>query len=77
MQKLWDKKSQKLEPDNEETDATFAEKAGIYAEFGKIICIGLGYFVKSKDDYALKIKKHLTLMLSAFLFTWGLQDSNL
>lgn len=56
MQKLWDKKSQKLEPDNEETDATFAEKAGIYAEFGKIICIGLGYFVKSKDDYTLKIK---------------------
>ena len=39
MQKLWDRKSQKLEPENTNTEATFAKYAGIYAEFGKIICI--------------------------------------
>ena len=56
MQKLWDKKSQKLEPENSDTEATFAKYAGIYAEFGKIICIGLGYFVKKDKEYTLKIK---------------------
>ncbi len=56
MQKLWDRKSQKLEPENTNTEATFAKYAGIYAEFGKIICIGLGYFIKKDNEYTLKIK---------------------
>jgi hypothetical protein len=56
MQRLWDKKSLLIDNQNPKTDETFAEKAGIYAEFGKIICIGLGYFVKSKSAYTLKIK---------------------
>lgn len=56
MQQLWDKKSSLIEPQQTDTKATFAERAGIYAEFGKIICIGLGYFVKSKSTYTLKIK---------------------
>lgn len=56
MQKLWDKKSQLIDRENPDTDSTFAERAGIYAEFGKIICIGLGYFVKKGNAYSLKIK---------------------
>jgi GNAT superfamily N-acetyltransferase len=51
MQKLWDRKSQKLEPENTNTEATFAKYAGIYAEFGKIVCIGLGYFIKKDNEY--------------------------
>ncbi len=56
MQKLWDKKSLLIDRENENTESTFAERAGIYAEFGKIICIGLGYFVKKGNTYSLKIK---------------------
>lgn len=56
LQRLWDKKSLTLDKDNLNTAATFSEKAGIYAEFGKIVCIGLGYFVKSNERFSLKVK---------------------
>jgi 3'-5' exonuclease len=56
LQRLWDKKSLTLDKDNLNTAATFSEKAGIYAEFGKIVCIGLGYFVKTNTHYSLKVK---------------------
>ncbi len=56
MQKLWDKKSLLIDKDNADTASSFSEKAGIYAEFGKIVCIGLGYFVKKNEGYSLKVK---------------------
>lgn len=56
MQKLWDKKSYKIDSHIENTEQTFSEMAGIYAEFGKIICIGLGYFIKENNSYSLKVK---------------------
>jgi hypothetical protein len=56
MQQLWDKKSLLLAPYEEDTASSFATRAGIYAEYGKIVCIGLGYFVKAKEGYTLKIK---------------------
>ena len=40
---LWDDKAGKLAKD-EETPEEMFERAGIYAEFGKIICISVGYF---------------------------------
>lgn len=42
--KLWDDKASKLSR-NEQTGEEMFERAGIYAEFGKIICISVGYFV--------------------------------
>jgi predicted PolB exonuclease-like 3'-5' exonuclease len=56
MQHLWSKKSKMIAPQEEDTASSFSERAGIYAEFGKIICIGLGYFSKKDVGYALKIK---------------------
>ncbi len=42
FQKLWDKKSKYIKTyENEEHSVTY-KKAGIYAEFGKIICISVG-----------------------------------
>ncbi len=52
MQKLWDKKSKYLIKSEEETPATVYQKAGIYAEFGKIICISAGFFT----DNTFRIK---------------------
>lgn len=44
LQALWDKKAASLQPDSA-TPASdlFFEKAAIYAEFGKVIVIGLGF----------------------------------
>ncbi|MGI9552357.1 MAG: 3'-5' exonuclease [Aurantibacter sp.] len=48
LQELWEQKS-KYQRRDEFTASEFYDRAGIWAEFGKIICISLGYF-KIDDD---------------------------
>jgi 3'-5' exonuclease len=43
-QKLWDHKAERLRDNDNETPAQAYERAGIYAEFGKIVCISAGFF---------------------------------
>lgn len=43
MQKLWSKKAEKLKKDETETPESIYDRAGIYAEFGKIIVISVGF----------------------------------
>ncbi len=52
LKALWDKKSV-YQRKNEETAEEFYAKAGIWAEFGKIICISVGVF---KTDGQFKVK---------------------
>ena len=40
----------------ETTPEDFYERAGIWAEFGKIICISVGYFVTQKNEKHLRVK---------------------
>ncbi|WP_298901033.1 3'-5' exonuclease [uncultured Psychroserpens sp.] len=47
-QELWDHKS-KYQRRDEFTAEEFYERAGIWAEFGKIICISIGYFKHEGD----------------------------
>lgn len=56
MQTLWRKKAVLLGTDSVDPEDLFAERAGIYAEFGKIICIGLGYFFYENGILQLKVK---------------------
>ncbi len=42
MKHLWDKKAESLKRAETDTPETLYEKAGIFAEFGKIICISTG-----------------------------------
>ena len=44
MQDLWEKKSRFLLKDSDESTESIYRQAGIYAEFGKIICISCGHF---------------------------------
>jgi len=37
-------------------DRSFESRAGIYAEFGKVVCIGLGLFAKDEQGNSLKIR---------------------
>jgi uncharacterized protein YprB with RNaseH-like and TPR domain len=53
-QELFEQKT-KYQRKDEFTAAQFYEKAGIWAEFGKIICISVGYFIEAKE------KKHLRI----------------
>jgi len=48
---LWDKKSEHLQRGKNEIllpEELYAQ-AGIYAEFGKIVCISVGYFARERD----------------------------
>ena len=56
FQHLWQKKSSFFKEASEKSVAELYEKAGIYAEFGKIIVIAVGYFVEKGDDFELRIK---------------------
>ncbi len=47
-QMLWEQKSQYQRKD-EFTPEEFYERAGIWAEFGKVICISVGYFIVKGD----------------------------
>jgi len=55
LRTLWDKKAQQLARNGETSDELY-NRAGIYAEFGKIVCISLGFFftVKGKRQFKLK-----------------------
>ncbi len=52
LKPLWAKKTRQLKPDPEADPAEEWPRAGIYAEFGKIICIGVGIY---KNDQ-LRVK---------------------
>jgi 3'-5' exonuclease len=54
MQTLWEKKSKQFRlPDQTASDAF--ERAGIYSEFGRIICISVG-MIREKDPFRLRLK---------------------
>lgn len=70
FKKLWAKKSEFIKRSDEDTTETLFSRAGIYAEFGKIICISVGFVynrefrVKSfyGDDERLLLKEFSELL---------------
>ncbi|MEO5570063.1 MAG: 3'-5' exonuclease [Bacteroidia bacterium] len=52
----WMRKFELLKKSDTDTPATIYPRAGIYAEFGKIICISTGYFIKSNGARQFRIK---------------------
>jgi 3'-5' exonuclease len=55
IQQLWNKKSKLVDKDSDDYAATYQKYAGIYAEFGKIVCISLGYFIdKELTEFRVK-----------------------
>lgn len=52
---LWTKKSLTLSKNNETPDELY-NRAGIYAEFGKIICISTGFLIKTGNEWSFRVK---------------------
>jgi predicted PolB exonuclease-like 3'-5' exonuclease len=75
MQILWDKKSQYFRKESEAAESVY-DRAAIYAEFGKIICISAGYIWGTDQrsfrlksffgDNEKKILEEFTVMLGKF-----------
>lgn len=53
---LWNKKSESLSKKEEDTPVLLYGRAGIYAEFGKIICISVGFVIYSAGKRILRLK---------------------
>jgi 3'-5' exonuclease len=58
FQALWDRKALRFSSANQEINSAelYFEKAGIFSEFGKIICISAGYFIKGEDETDLQFR---------------------
>jgi len=76
FRKLWDRKTETLKKETDDTPVSLYPRAGIYAEFGRIICISAGYFRSKKfriksfygdDEYQL-LNRFSKLLTSHFNF---------
>ncbi len=58
LQEEWAKKEKLIQPDRMDRikGELFFERAGIHAEFGKVICIGVGYFQQKKKETKLILR---------------------
>jgi len=54
-EEFWDKKSSRFR-EEDETAADVYSRAGIYAEFGKVICISVTLIVNRSGTYGLRVK---------------------
>ncbi|MCD6597056.1 MAG: 3'-5' exonuclease [Bacteroidales bacterium] len=54
-QSLWEKKSEYFRKEDEDASDVFS-RAGIYAEFGKVICISVGMMYSQGNDKHLRLK---------------------
>ena len=57
MQELWDKKSRYFRKEDE-TPADVYQRAGIYAEFGKIVCISVGFIRLVDEIKTFRVKSY-------------------
>ncbi|MEA1887889.1 MAG: 3'-5' exonuclease [Bacteroidota bacterium] len=55
LQLLWEKKSLYFRTEDQNAGDVYS-RAGIYAEFGKIICISVGYIAGQENDMSLRLK---------------------
>lgn len=56
MQELWHQKEGKNCAEGTSLQDHYFDRAGIFAEFGKIVCISAGYFNFNKDNYRLNFR---------------------
>jgi len=55
-QNLWSHKVRFTRWSDVEPEVSFGERAGIYAEFGKVVCISVGFFYYSEEGLRFRVK---------------------
>ena len=53
---LWDKKTKYIQEKEDENAEGVYSKAGIYAEFGRVICISVGYILQKDGEEQIRLK---------------------
>jgi len=57
LQDLWERKSNYFREEDQTASDVYA-RAGIYSEFGKVVCISTGVIVRSGDEKHFKVKSY-------------------
>ncbi|MFN4006998.1 MAG: ribonuclease H-like domain-containing protein [Chitinophagaceae bacterium] len=72
-QELWLEKISKTMPENSTVEEIFIQRAGVMAEFAKIVCISTGYLQQEQGQWKLRIKSFAgddeKALLHAFITT--------
>lgn len=55
-QHLWEEKVMRSLPENTTAGEYYPQRAGVMAEFAKVVCISIGYFKKEKDLHQFRVK---------------------
>jgi predicted PolB exonuclease-like 3'-5' exonuclease len=55
MQSLWEKKAGLFRNEERNPEELYADKAAIFAEFGKVVCIGMGFIYEQEGQYLLRL----------------------
>lgn len=83
FQKHWDKKSNYFRKEDETAEDVY-QRAGIYAEFGKIICISVGFITGVGSEQKLRVKSFygddeskLLAEFSSMLKSWDQSGSKI
>jgi len=80
FKELWELKTQYARKENE-TAEEYYPRAGIWAEFGKIVCISVGIFTKQNEQLCLRVKSFAgdneCEILSDFIALLSKQPANL
>ncbi|NOZ47648.1 MAG: 3'-5' exonuclease [Chlorobi bacterium] len=58
VKSLWDEKSVRFQKESDKSSKEVYEKAAILAEFGKIICISVGYLFSKDGKECLRLKSY-------------------
>lgn len=58
MQELWSKKTAYQRKDEISSEDFYNDKAGIWAEFGKVVCISIGYIKLNGKDMDMRFKSY-------------------
>lgn len=78
--KLWEEKVQRSVPENITAAEFYPQRAGVMAEFSKVICISVGYFKREGKDHQLRLKSFYgdeeKLLLQDFVATLYKMDIN-
>jgi hypothetical protein len=53
---LWQEKVQRQLPENVTAEEFYPLRAGVMAEFSKVVCISVGYFKRNGKDISLRVK---------------------
>jgi predicted PolB exonuclease-like 3'-5' exonuclease len=70
---LWEDKVKRVVPEDISVEDYYSQRAGVMAEFAKVVCISIGYFRKENSGHQLRIKSIYgddeKVLLQSFMYT--------